>query len=125
MSTIETLSQSSDAELMRLLVGTWTSAHGEKTHASTVTYEADGTGREIVSFPDDKERPQVEITTEWRIEEGVLHLKSLTSSDPMRVPVGLELKDRVLSIDGERFEYAGADGYGGWEGMREHKVRVR
>jgi hypothetical protein len=126
MSTNDDTVHLSDDELASRLVGTWKSGPEDSaTHASTATYNPDGTGVEVVSFPDRPQDPAVEVTTKWRIEDGILHLNSIASTDPQRVPVGLSLKDRIVSITDDRFEYAGSDGYGGYEGMREFKVRVR
>jgi hypothetical protein len=126
MSTTENAPPISDAELAGRLVGTWaTNPDDAKTHASLSTYNSDGTGREVVSFPGSEGERDVELVINWTIQDGVLHLKSVSSSDPDRIPVGLELKDRVLAITDEKFEYTGDEGYRGFEGMRELKVRVR
>lgn len=125
MSTSETTPPMSDEELTSRLVGTWRTNPGDNSgYVSTATYNADGTGIEVVHFANEEGTPDVELATEWSIEQSILHLNSLSSSDPRRIPAGLALKDRILSITDEKFEYEGFQGYGGYEGMREFKVRV-
>ena len=126
MSTDQATPPLSDEQLASRLVGTWRTSPGDTSgYVSTATYNADGTGIEVVSFPVQHGENDVELTTRWSIENSILHMNSIASSDPKRIPVGLELKDRILSITDEKYEYEGFEGYGGYEGMREFKVRVQ
>ena len=72
---------------------------------------------------DQPESTSVRITTQWFIKDRILTLKSVTSSDPQRVPVGLELKDRIVSISEDRFVFEAYEGYGDTKGKQEVKVR--
>lgn len=118
--------QSDDAALARRLVGTWvTDPASESQGLSTATYNADGTGTESVRLRDQPESAAVRLTTRWSIKDGILTLKSLTSSDPQKVPVGLELKDRIISITAERFVFEAHAGYGKGNGKRDVKLRKR
>jgi hypothetical protein len=117
---------SGDAELKRRLVGTWVTDPADRGHfVSTVTYNADGTGSESVRMRDQPESTAVRLSTHWSIKDGILTLKSLTSSDPERIPIGLELKDRIISISEERFVFEAYEGYGDAKGKQEVKVRKK
>jgi hypothetical protein len=115
-----------DAELARRLVGTWITDPADKSPAvSTVTYNSDGTGSELVRLREQPESASVRVTTRWSIKEGILTLKSVASSDPEKIPVGLELKDRIISISADRFEFEAYAGYGDGKGTRGVKVRKK
>jgi hypothetical protein len=115
-----------DAELSRRLIGTWVTDPADKGQfVSTATYNADGTGTESVRLRDQSESSSVRLTTRWFIKEGILTLKSMTSSDPQRIPVGLELKDRVISISEDRFVFEADEGYGDSKGKQGVKVRKK
>jgi len=115
-----------DAEFKQRLVGTWVSDPADKGQfVSTVTYNADGTGTESVRMRDQPESTAVRVTIRWSINDGILTLKSVTSSDPQRIPPGLELKDRIISISEERFVFEAYEGYGDAKGKQEVKVRKK
>ena len=52
-------------------------------------------------------------------------MKSISSSDPQRVPVGTELKDRIISISEDRFVLEDYEGYGDGKERQEVKVRKK
>ena len=110
-------------ELAEQLIGTWVTdpASGEGI-VSTVTYNPDGTGTEIVSFGE-PERPDVTVDIRWSVNDDLLTFKSVASSDPQRVPVNFELHDRILSISEDRFVFAAFKGYGIGDGEQGVKVR--
>jgi len=74
---------------------------------------------------DQPESTSVIITTRWSIKDGILCLKSISSSDPQRVPVGTELKDRIISISEDRFVLEDYEGYGDGKERQEVKVRKK
>lgn len=114
-----------DAALTRQLVGTWTNDPAQAGPVvSTTTYNLDGTGVETVRLSSQPESDGVRVTTEWSVKDGVLILKSVASSDPQRIPAGIELKDRILSISNDRFVFETCDGYGGNKGRQGVKVRT-
>lgn len=107
-----TTNLSHDAELARLLVGTWITNPDDKSQVvSTITYKSDGTGTESVRLRDQPESTSIVVTTRWSIKDDILSLKSVTSSDPQRIPVGIELKDRIISISENRFVFEAFEGY--------------
>src|SRR5258708_476790 len=88
-----------DKELANRLIGTWTTDPAESGRmVSTATYKSDGTGTELVRFRQRTEDTEVRIATRWSITNGILCLKCTGSSDPRRIPIGKELKDRIISI---------------------------
>jgi len=65
------------------------------------------------------------VTTAWNLRDGILTIKSTASSDPAKIPVGVELKDRIVSISEESFTFERYDGYGQTNGKRETRVRKK
>lgn len=115
--------QFSDAQLAEQLVGTWITQPSDGDVVSTVTYHADGTAVEVVAFGNQPERDPVEVGMKWEVKENVLTFKSVSSSNPNIVPVGFELKDRILSISDDRFTFEAFQGYGIGDGEQGVKVR--
>src|SRR5579859_239135 len=115
-----------DKELAKRLVGTWITDPGEPgPTVSTVTYNADGTGSEVVRLREQSESAGVRVTTIWSITNGVLCIKSIASTDPQRIPVGINLKDRIISISANKFVFEAFDGYGDSNGKRSTKIRKK
>jgi hypothetical protein len=115
-----------DAELTRRLVGTWIPDPADKSDlVSTVTYNSDGTGIELVHLRDQPESAGVRITSRWSIKNGILTLQSVTSSDSRRIPVGLEVKDRIISISDDRFVFEAYESNGDSKGKQKAKVRKK
>lgn len=116
----------SDAELSRLLVGTWVPAQPEKHEVlSTATYNADGTGTEVLSLRKQPDVELVRVTTHWSITNGFLVLKSVGSSNPSKIPIGVELKDRIITLTDDRLVYEAYEGYGEKNGTREERIRKK
>src|ERR1041384_5818392 len=83
-----------DKELAKRLVGTWSTDPSEPSpNTGTVTYKADGAGTQIIRPRGKPETEIVRVTTRWSITNAVLHMTSTASSDPLRIPVGIHLKD--------------------------------
>ena len=114
----------SDQEVSRRLLGTWASdPAADSFFVTTVTYKEDGTGTEIVFPRGETESAGVKVTTSWFVREGILTIKSTASSDPSKIPVGVEIKDRIISISDGSFTFEAYDGYGSATGKRETRVR--
>ncbi len=101
-----------DTNYTRVLVGTWVNDPGDKERvSSTVSYNADGTGFELI-------RPgagpgahaAIRVDTQWSITNGVLTIKCVKATDPM-IPVNLVLKDRIISMTEDRFVFETLEGY--------------
>jgi len=115
-----------DKELAKRLVGTWTTDPAELGPiVSTATYKADGTGTELVRPRDQPESAGVRVTTTWSITNGILRIKSIASSDPQRIPVGIDLKDRIISISADKFVFEALGGYGETNEKRSTKLRKK
>ena len=114
----------SDAEISKALIGTWVdgTAEREPMHGR-VTYFADGHSVEYVWPAGQTESSAVRIETRWSVTNSVLILTSVKSSNTKIVPVGVVIKDRILSISAEKFVFEPAEGYG--ETERKSHVRVR
>jgi hypothetical protein len=114
----------SDADISKALIGTWIDAPSERepTHGR-VTYFADGHSVELVWPVDQTESSAIRIETRWSVTNSVLILTSVRSSNTKIVPVGIVIKDRILSISADRFVFEPAEGYG--ETEKKSHVRVR
>ncbi len=110
---------SDDKELSKRIAGTWVSNPSETWHMlGTVTYNPDGTGTEVVWLRDESEGAGVKVTTRWSITNGVLYIKSIASTNPKRIPVGAEIKERIISISANTFVLEALDGHGEVNGRR-------
>lgn len=126
MFALVTAARADDADLTRRLVGTWIDAPASKAPlVSTVTYNADGSSTASIWERGQPESTGVQITVHWSIKDSILSLKSVTSSDPKRVPVGVELKDRIVSISEDRFVFETFEGYGENNGKQDTKIRKK
>ncbi len=115
-----------DADIASRLVGTWINDPSDKSEPeSTVTYNSDGTGVEVIHLPGQSGSGTVRVTTRWSIKNQILTLKSTESSDPQKIPVGIELKDRIISISDEKFVFETYDGYGGHIGKQSVRLRKK
>ena len=113
-------------ELAKRLVGTWVSdPASEEAGRSTseATYREDGTGEDVIRVGDGADAKVVKLTTRWKVEGGKLCLEAVTSSDAEVIPVGLMLKDVVISISDERLVLESYEGYGERKGVRSVRVR--
>lgn len=114
----------SDAEISKALIGTWIDAPSEQEPMhGRVTYFADGNGVELVWPVDKTESSGIRIETRWSVTNNVLILTSVKSSNTKIVPVGVVIKDRILSISAEKFVFEPAEGYG--ETEKKSHVRLR
>jgi hypothetical protein len=122
----ETREPIDDVELARRLVGTWVNGPADKSPMlGSATYNFDGTGRVSMHSRDEPESTSIRLTTRWSIKGRILSLKCLKSSDPQRIPVGLELKDRIISISEDRFVFEPYKGYGDRKVKQEVRVRKK
>jgi hypothetical protein len=113
-----------DAELKKQLLGTWVTATDDKVSDSTTsTYYADGTGEEVVHVGKGADMRIVRLTTRWSVRDGKLCLDSVTSSNRTIVPVGLRLKDIIVSVSNDRLVLEAFEGYGSAKGTRTTRVR--
>ena len=103
-----------DADIAKALVGTWTDAPSD--HApmhGRITYYADGHGVEFIWPAGQPESTAIRIETQWTVASQVLVLKSVGSSDPQKIPVGVELKDRIVSVTASQLTFELTSGYQG------------
>jgi hypothetical protein len=115
-----------DKDLTKRLIGTWmTDPAGTEPMVSTATYNPDGTGSELVRPRGEPESAAVRVTTRWSITNAVLHITSTASSDPQKIPVGIKLQDRIISISADKFVFEALDGYGESKGQRSTKLRKK
>jgi hypothetical protein len=113
-----------DKDLAKRLVGTWVNdPAGTEAMVSTATYNPDGTGMELVRPRGAPESAGVRVSTRWSITNSVLCITSTASTDPQKIPVGINLKDRIVSITADRFVFEALDGYGDTKGKRTTKIR--
>ncbi len=113
-----------DKELAKRLVGTWLTDPSEPgPMVSRATYKADGTGTEVVWRRGDRESVGVRVTTRWSVTNEVLYITSTGSSDAQKIPVGIHLKDRIISITADKLVFEALDGYGEGKGKRATKIR--
>ena len=88
---------------------------------------ADGTGYELVWPANQSDANAVRIDTVWTVTNQILVLTSVKSSNPDIVPVGLELRDHIVSISGDQYTFEPASGYEAKdvEKKRHTKLRVK
>ena len=121
-----TTAPSEDAELARRLVGVWVSDPAEpRPLDSIVTLNADGTGTEVAYERGKPPNSGVTVTTRWSIKDRILSVRSITSSDPQRIPPGIQLMDRIISISDEKFVWEAGAGYGTAGGTRHTSLRKK
>ena len=114
-----------DRELAERLVGTWTTYPADNADVvSTATYSPDGTGTEVVQMRSRPGSEDIRIDIQWSIKDSVLSMKSVASSAPQFVPVGMKLNDRILSLTEDKFISQAGMEYGIGEGEQIVKVRV-
>jgi hypothetical protein len=114
----------SDSDISKALIGTWIDAPSEREPMhGKVTYFADGHSVELVWPIDQTESSAIRIETRWSVTHSVLILTSVKSSNTKIVPVGMVIKDRILSISADRYVFAPSEGYG--EAEKKSHVRVR
>ena len=114
----------SDADISAALVGTWIPAPSEQTTMhGRVTYYADGHCVEFVWPASQPESTAIRIEGRWFVTNSILVLTSVKSSNPQIVPIGVELRDHIVSISSDQFVFEPADGYGNIE--KKGHVRIR
>ncbi len=92
---------------------------------STATYKSDGTGTELVWPRGEPQSAGVRVTTRWSITNAVPYITSTASSDPQRIPVGINLKDQIISVSADKFVFEALDGYGETTGKRATKIKKK
>ena len=113
-----------DAELSKRLQGSWVTDPAEKSSSTTkATYRADGTGEDVVRIGKGPDAAIVRLTTRWSVKDGKLCLESIASSHPQIIPIGLKLKDIIVSISDDRLVLEAFQGYGASKGTRSVQVR--
>ena len=116
----------SDAEISKALVGTWIDAPTEQEpmHAR-VTYFADGHGVQLVWPAGQPESAAIRIECTWSVTNSILILTSVKSSNTQVVPIGIVIKDRIVSISADQFVFEPAEGYGDIEQKRHVRIRKK
>lgn len=111
-------------QFIEQLVGTWVSEPASALIVTnTTTYNADGTGTEVVEWCEKpEENPPVTVGFNWGIQNGVLSVNSISSSHPNRIPTGLQLQDRIVSVDAEKMVTTTYTGYDYGAGEPSEKV---
>jgi len=56
---------------------------------------------------------------------GILAIVSISSSDPQRIPAGIQLKDRIISISETELIFEPFEGYGESAPKRVIKKRIK
>jgi hypothetical protein len=116
----------SDADIASALVGTWMPPLSEQTTMhGKATYYRDGHGIELLWPVGQPESTAVRIETRWSVTNRVLIVACVKSSDPGRVPVGVELKDRILSVTADEYVFEPESGYGDMEKKRHTRIRTK
>jgi len=119
-------SNSDDQALGMKLVGTWLNAPADKQpFISKTTYRSDGTGVERVWPSGQSESAAVQVDTRWTITNGILCIVSVKSSDPQKIPVGIQLKDRIISISDAELIFQPLEGYDESAPRRVTRKRIR
>jgi hypothetical protein len=114
-----------DTDLSASLIGTWTDPPSERTPMhGRGTYDADGHGVELVWQAGQPESTAVRIETRWEVTNQILVTSSVKSSDVQRVPVGITLHDRIVSISSDQFVFE-PEGYAGKEKEQHTRIRVK
>lgn len=114
-----------DVALARQLRGIWQAApDGQSPSVTTFEFGPEGVGAEVFSMPGNKDFVPVRATFRWAVQDGVLAIESLTSSDPKRLPVGTKRQARIISIGGDRLVYESLDEQGNSDGKQLVLVRT-
>ena len=116
-----------DAGLARQLQGTWIGGpENMPSIRSTTTYNADGTSEEVIRIGKEPDIKIVKITSRWSVDNGMLSLESIASSDPQMVPVGIKVKSTISSISESRLVVVAFEGYGsGSKGRKAIFIRKK
>src|SRR5260221_4134880 len=118
--------RTSDSDLARRLVGTWVSDVSEpRPFRNKAVYRPNGTGTEILWRSDRQETSAMRVETRWTITNGLPGITSVQSSDVRRVPVGLVLRDRLVSISADQLIFEPVGGYEGSPPPRETRLREK
>src|SRR3954470_16509025 len=89
-----------DAEITRLLVGTWHGADAVTGVSGTISYAKDGTFVGEGSVPlTDTQKVEFRAEGTWKVTDGAIHFTITKSTRPGVAPVGIEVKEVVLGID--------------------------
>jgi hypothetical protein len=108
------------------LEGTWLTVPSEnQAFSSKATYRSDGTGIERVWSSGQPESQAVRVETSCAITNGILTIVSISSSDPQKIPSGIELKDRIISVSETELIFEPIEGYGGSAPKRVIKKRIK
>jgi hypothetical protein len=113
----------SDAELAKLMLGSWTPDPKARPEIDAITtYRADGTVTENVWTRGQQPSTGLKAKAGWSVKNGCILFRIIESNDP-NMPVGLELKQRILSLTDDRLDYELMDGYGADVGDRSTDLR--
>jgi hypothetical protein len=115
-----------DREIASMLVGTWRGdpLAAEREPKSSITYSNDGAGIQTIFFVNGVMTNEVIINFSWFVTNQCVVLKSIKSSHPAVVPVGLELRDRIISITPEKYIFESDEGYSSAIKQRRARIRV-
>jgi hypothetical protein len=114
----------SDADISKALIGTWIDAPSEREPMhGRVTYFADGHSVELIWPAGQTESAAIRVETHWSVTNSILILISVESSNTQIVPVGVQIKDHIVSISADKFVFEPAEGYG--DIQKKMHVRIR
>ena len=115
----------SDATIHSQLVGTWiTDPQAKQEVVGTSVFRGNGTGFERL-HPRNDPNNFIRVDFKWSVKDGVLVTTSTKSSNTKVVPVNHTLKDKILSIDQDHYEFEAFEGYADAKGQRVTKVRKK
>ena len=116
----------SDADISKALIGTWIDGPSEQEPMhGKVTYFADGHSVELVWPVGRPESTAIRIETQWSVTNSILILTSVKSSNTQIVPIGIQIKDHIISISENQFVFEPAEGYGDIDKKRHVRIRSK
>jgi hypothetical protein len=59
------------------------------------------------------------------VKDRILLVRSIASTDPQRVPPGIQLMDRIIAITDEKFIWETAEGYRGNPAERHTSIKQK
>ena len=116
----------SDNELSLLLVGAWMTDPAQASVTTSIaTYQADGTNIETVWVRERPDSTRINVVGTWKIENGFVLSKSVSSSNQQAIPVGLELKDKIIELSENKLILESFEGYQSANPIRSTLLRQK
>jgi len=97
-----------DAEVSRLLVGSWVVPREQYTATSKdggFTFISDGTFSSYGVFHVRDQDIRIEVEGKWSIKDGVLIEELTKSSQPQMAPVGTLTRDTLLAVTDKEYRF--------------------